>query len=280
MRRKFISFTMFVFVLVLLAACKSGDKETKAVGDGDSDVRTIKVATGHTSKPLSWVDEGGKVTGYEPEIIKELDKIMDGYEFELVAVEDSAGETGLATGKYDMLAGGMGFTEERAKQYLVPEESNGRALIKMYVAEDSGIETMEDVEGMKISPLSPAGATYKAVKDWEDENPKYQLKYDLADVGIPIADRLKEIANGKYDVLFYPSSYGQIKIIEDQKLAVRATDPIKIIPTFFMIHKSEENEKLKEAIDEGLRELADSGKLSELSVEFYDEDVFQYDEKQ
>jgi len=277
MRKKSISFTILILVLSLLAACNSGDSETKVDAEGNSDVRTIKVATGHTSKPLSWVDEAGEVTGYEPELIKELDKVIDEYEFELVAVEDSAGETGLATGKYDMLAGGMGFTEERAKQYLVPSESNGRALIKIYVAEDSDIEGIQDLVGKNISPLSPAGATFATVKGWEDENPEYKLKYDLADVGIPMADRLKEIANGKYDALFYPSSYGQIKIIEDQKLAVRATDPIKIIPTFFMIHKSTENEELRDAIDKGLKELAESGKLSELSIEFYDEDVFQYD---
>ncbi|MCM3743528.1 transporter substrate-binding domain-containing protein [Sporosarcina luteola] len=276
MGKRLISFTLCIFVLIFLVACSNDDK-TKAESDGDKNVRIIKVATGHTSKPLSWIDKDGEVTGYEPEIIKELDKVIDGYKFELVAVEDSAGETGLATGKYDMLAGGLGFTEERAEQYIIPSESNGRALIKIYVGKDSGIEGIEDLVGKNISPLSPAGATLKTVKDWEAEHPEHKLKYDLADVGIPMADRLKEISNGKYDALFYPSSYGQIKIIEDQKLAVRATDPIKIIPTFFMIHKSEENEKLKEAIDEGLKKLKDSGKLSELSVEFYDEDVFQYD---
>ncbi|MGE7919020.1 transporter substrate-binding domain-containing protein [Viridibacillus sp. NPDC093762] len=277
MLKKLISFTMFISALILLAACNSGDKEKTADVAGGSGVRTIKVATGHTSKPLSWVDKDGKVTGYEPELIKELDKIIDEYKFELIAVEDSAGETGLATGKYDMLAGGMGYTEERAEQYLVPSESNGRALIKIYVAEDSGIDGIEDLEGLKISPLSPAGATLRTVQEWEAENPDYKLTYKLADVGIPIADRLKEIANGKYDALFYPSSYGQIQIIKDQNLSVRATDPIKIIPTFFMIHKSKENEKLRDAIDKGIKELAKSGKLSELSIEFYDEDVFQYD---
>lgn len=277
MGKKSILSTILIFVLIVLAACNSGDSETKADTTGDSDVRTIKVATGHTSKPLSWVDEAGEVTGYEPEVVKELDKIIDEYEFELVGVEDSAGETGLATGKYDMLAGGLGFTEEREKKYIVPTESNGRALIKMYVSEDSDIQGMEDLEGKNISPLSPAGATLKAVQDWEKENPEYNLEYDLADVGIPIADRLKEVGNGKYDTLFYPSSYGQIKIIKDQNLPVRATDPIKIIPTFFMIYKSDENQKLRDAVDEGLKELAKSGKLSELSIKFYDEDVFQYD---
>ncbi|MCC3359169.1 transporter substrate-binding domain-containing protein [Bacillus sp. REN16] len=279
MKRKLITFTIFILVLIL-AACNSDsvdNETTKADSDSDSEVRTIKVATGHTSKPLSWVDDDGEVTGYEPELIKELDKILEDYEFELIAVEDSAGETGLATGKYDMLAGGLGYTQEREEQYLIPEESNGRALIKIYVGEDSGIEGMEDLAGKKISPLSPAGATLKAVQDLEKENPEYKLEYELADVGIPIADRLKEIGNGKYDALFYPSSYGQIKIIEEQNLPVRATDPIKIIPTYFMIHKSEENEKLRDAVSEGIKELKDNGTLSELSIEFYDEDVFQYD---
>lgn len=277
MKKKSILLVASVLGLSLLTACNSTDNKSQAEGTGDSGVRTIKVATGHTSKPLSWVDENGEVTGYEPELIKELDKVLEDYDFELFGVEDSAGETGLATGKYDMLAGGLGFTEERAEQYIIPSESSGRALIKIYVAENSGIESIQDLVGKKISPLSPAGATYKTVKDWEQEHPEFKLKYDLADVGIPIADRLKEVATGKYDALFYPSSYGQIEIIKDQKLPVVGLDPVKIIPTFFMIHKSEENEELKQAIDKGLKELAEAGVLSELSTKFYAEDVFQYD---
>lgn len=277
MRKTSILLSVSLLSVSLLAACNSGEGSSQAEGTEDGGVRTIQVATGHTSKPLSWVDEKGEVTGYEPELIKELDKVLEDYEFVLNGVEDSAGETGLATGKYDLLAGGLGFTEERAEQYIIPEESSGRALIKIYVAEDSGIESIEDLVGKKISPLSPAGATYKTVKDWETEHPDYKLEYELADVGIPIADRLKEIANGKYDALFYPSSYGQIEIIEEQKLPIIGLDPVKIIPTFFMIHKSEENEELKKAIDEGLKELAEAGVLSELSKEFYAEDVFQYD---
>lgn len=260
---------------MVLTAC--GGEEDGDNANAEEGVRTIEVTTPPTSKNLSWQETNGDILGYEPGVLKAIDEHLEQYEFNIQAVADSAQETGIKTGKYELNVGGFYRTPEREEQFLVPEEATGRSLIKMYVREDSDIETLEDLEGKKVTPFTAGGGTVQVVYDWMEENPDYDLNIEESSGDIPYAQRLKEIDSGKYDAFVGPANLGQNEIIEELGLEVRETEPIYVGESVMLIYDSEENQQLLEDVNQALVELKEDGKLSEISEEFYGEDVFQYE---
>ena len=82
--------------------------------------------------------------------------------------------------------------------------------------------------------------------------------------------------NGEYDVLIHPSNLGQDEIIEELGLNIEnASEPIQVIPTYFVLGQDQED--LKTAVDDALAQLKEDGTLTELSEKWFGEDIFEYD---
>lgn len=275
MPKKSIPLLIILCFVLVLAACGKGSATGKK--NSDSKVKIVEVATAAESKPLSWKASGNELKGYEPDVLRAIDEKLKDYEFHIQAVSDDGTETGIATGKYDIAAGGFFKTAEREQQFIIPTENDGLSLMKIYVREDSDIKGMEDLVGKKITPPSTGGGVYNFIVNWEKQNPKYTLKYKTSSAGIPYPQRLKEVDSGRYDALILPSNLGEDEVIKNQNLPIRATDPVQINKTYLILHKSDENKKLSEAIDQALKELKEDGTLAKLSEKYFGEDIFKYE---
>lgn len=239
-------------------------------------VRVIKVATAAESKPLSWGAIGHEPQGYEPDLLRAINAKLPQYSFELEGAADIAQETGLATGKYDMATGGFYSAPARSKQFLIPATPIGASMMKIYSRKDSNINTMKDLVGKKIVPVTAGGGVYKFVTQWQQDNPNDAVKISASSAGIPYPDRLKEVQRGKYDALILPSNLGEQTVIETQKLDIKASEPVSINNTYVLIHRSEENQKLSDDIDGVLKTLKADGTLDKLSQKWFGEDVVKY----
>lgn len=239
-------------------------------------VRVIKVATAAESKPLSWGAIGHEPQGYEPDLLRAINAKLPQYRFELEGAADIAQETGLATGKYDMATGGFYSAPARSKQFLIPATPMGASMMKIYSRKDSNINTMKDLVGKKIVPVTAGGGVYKFVTQWQQDNPNDAVKISASSAGIPYPDRLKEVQRGKYDALILPSNLGEQTVIETQKLDIKASEPVSINNTYVLIHRSEENQKLSDDIDGVLKTLKADGTLDKLSQKWFGEDVVKY----
>lgn len=239
-------------------------------------VRVIKVATAAESKPLSWGAIGHEPQGYEPDLLRAINAKLPQYRFELEGAADIAQETGLATGKYDMATGGFYTAPARSKQFLIPATPMGASMMKIYSRKDSNINTMKDLVGKKIVPVTAGGGVYKFVTQWQQENPNDAVKISASSAGIPYPDRLKEVQRGKYDALILPSNLGEQTVIETQKLDIKASEPVSINNTYVLIHRTEENQRLSDDIDGVLKTLKADGTLDKLSQKWFGEDVVKY----
>ena len=240
------------------------------------DIRTIKIATAAESKPLSWGAIGVEPQGYEPDVLKAINAKLPQYKFVMEGAADIAQETGLATGKYDIATGGYYRAPAREKQFLIPESPIGASLIKIYSRKDSGINEMKDLVGKKIVPVTAGGGIYKFATAWQEKNPDTKIEITASSAGVPYPDRLKEVENGKYDALVLPSNLGEQTVIDQQKLDIKASEPVAINNTFVLIHRSEENQALSDGIDKALKELKADGTLAKLSQKWFGEDITTY----
>jgi L-cystine transport system substrate-binding protein len=239
-------------------------------------VRTIKIATAAEAKPLSWGAIGVEPQGYEPEVLKAINAKLPQYKFEMEGAADIAQETGLTTGKYDMATGGYFKAPAREKQFLIPDNPIGASLMKIYSRKDSNINGMKDLVGKRIVPVTAGGGVYRFVTQWQQENPGYKIDITASSAGVPYPDRLKEVQNGKYDALVLPSNLGEQTVIDNQKLDIKASEPVSINNTYVLIHRSEENKALVEDVNKVLKELKDDGTLSKLSQKWFGEDITTY----
>src|SRR6266567_434937 len=221
---------------------------TAGVGYGQT-VRTVKIATSAESKPLAWGAIGVEPQGYEPDLLKAINAKLPQYKFEMEGVADIAQETGLATGKYDMAVGGYYKSPNRSKQFLIPDNPEGASLMKIYSRKDSNITGMKDLVGKKIVPVTAGGGTYKFMMQWQEQNPGYKLDVTASNAGVPYPNRLNEIQNGKYDALVLPSNLGEQTVIDNQKLDIKASEPVTVNNTYVLIHRSDENKVLLDDVN-------------------------------
>jgi len=252
---------------------------TAGVGHGQtsgSAVRTIKIATAAESKPLSWGAIGVEPQGYEPDVLRAINAKLPQYKFEMEGAADIAQETGLVTGKYDMVTGGYFKAPARSRQFLIPDNPLGASLMKIYTRKNSNITGMKDLVGKRIVPVTAGGGVFRFVTQWQQDNPSYKLDIATSSAGVPFPDRLKEIQNDKYDALILPSNLGEQTVIDNQKLEISATEPVSINNTYILIHRSDNNKALLDDVNRVLKELKDDGTLSKLSQKWFGEDVATY----
>ena len=65
-------------------------------------------------------------------------------------------------------------------------------------------------------------------------------------------------------------------MIDEQKLDIVASEPVAITNTYFLVHRSDENEQLVKDLDQALQELRADGTVKELSMKWFGEDCSQY----
>lgn len=247
-----------------------------AGGSHGQTVRTIKIATSAESKPLAWGAIGVEPQGYEPDLLKAINAKLPQYKFEMEGVADIAQETGLATGKYDVAVGGYYKSPNRSKQFLIPDNPEGASLMKIYSRRDSGIAGMKDLVGKKIVPVTAGGGTYKFMMQWQEQNPGYKLDVTASNAGVPYPNRLNEVQFGKYDALVLPSNLGEQTVIDNQKLDIKASEPVTFDNTYVLIHRSDANKVLADDVNRVLKELKDDGTISKLSQKWFGEDIATY----
>lgn len=239
------------------------------------DLKKVIAAVENGSKPLSYIDDDGNVTGYEVEVLKAVDELIPEYEIQIEAVEADATQIGLETGKYELIGGGLYKTPEREEKYLLPDAIAGVSTIKIFVREDNTeIKTLDDLVGKKVSPPSPNGGIYNLLTEYNEAHPDNPITFETAD-GSTVADRFKEINDGTYDALVIPDNLGYDEIIKELDLKVTAVqEPVKVNPTYFALAKDQTD--LTEKVNTALATLRENGTLSELSKQWFGEDKIAY----
>ena len=237
-------------------------------------VEHVNVAVETGSKPLSFEDESGHLSGYEVDVIKALDDVITDYEFDIEAVDASAAEVGLTTGRYAFIGGGLFKNAKREARFLFPDYPNGASIITLYIHDGrSDITSLADLPDKRISPVTPNGGIYNLLKKYNEEHknkPSQQLNITTGE-GVSIADRFKQLDEGIYDALIIPNNLGFPEIRDKLNLHVHPVNqPVQVTPTYFVLNKQQI--LLKNALDKGLKEISNNGTLSSLNKKWYGED--------
>lgn len=261
-------------LVIVLAACggeeaagENTQEDANVTHDWDAiqESGVLKAATDGTYYPNSYHDaDTDELTGFEVELLREIANRLD-LEIEFTEMGVDGMLTSLNSEQIDISALGIDRDGENADKYnfTIPYKFSFGAMV-VRESDDSGIETLEDLEGKKAA--GAATTSYMAVARHFGAE---EIIYDNATND----QYLWDVANGRTDVVLN-DYYGQ----------VMATDalpeiPVKVHDIFYNPSETNfaiklGNDELTEKVNEQLEAMQEDGTLTEISEEFYNgEDV-------
>ena len=244
-----------IFLATIFQAC--GDSRFHTI-----DERKLVVATDATLIPMSFIDDSGKISGFEPDLIHALAKEV-GFKFELVNVEWAGIFGGLLTSKFDAAVSSITILEERKKKmsFSIPYLKSGVALV---VRKDmKGVHSLTDAKNKNLLIAAQIGTTayFLLEKDPNIRKKGYQ-QYGHAITDL-IKGEVDAVAGESTGTLYYKTNEaklfqkikiaGEIMTEEHYGIALRKNDP-KLVTSI--------NSALQKILENGTaRRLHDKWKL-------------------
>jgi ABC-type amino acid transport/signal transduction systems, periplasmic component/domain len=256
-------------VLLILTLSLTGCG-TKAANSSASASKPEKlVIVGPSSfDTVSYVDKNGKLTGFEVELLRAIDKELPEYEFDFQPTNDLASIfLNIETKKADIGYCQIEYNKERAKKYLFTKESYCNFPLRITVlGSNNTIQKIEDLYGKKVQVNTGGNDAYVMEKYNKEHGNKIKLVYATPDATITDGN----LKNGSIDAYISVERYVKINNKEfgfDQKCV---GDLIADSKCYFITNLN--NEKLSGKIDKAVAKLRKDGTISKLSKQFFGDD--------
>lgn len=281
MKKIWVPAITFILIMIIATGCgtkndnngstaSSESASNKAVTVSNSvkepvaEVKKIIVGTGTGFQKVCFLDENGKLTGYDVELVKEIDKRLADYEFEFQTMDFSNLLLSLETEKIDFVAHEMEKNPEREEKYLFNKEAYAHWRNKIIVAKDNDtIQSLDDLAGKKVL-TSATSAEAQILENYNKEHdPKINIVYQSGAAN----DTVNQITTGRVDATL--GADFTLSLIDPQSKLKTAGDDLSEADILFVFRKNEPDAlKLSDAIDGALKELKADGTLAQLSTEW------------
>lgn len=225
--------------------------------------KVINIGTEGVYAPFTFVDETGKLTGYDVEVITEAAK-RAGIKINFVATPWDSMFLGLESKKYDIIANQIGKNPDREKKYLFSESylvSGAQLIVK---DTNKKITSLNDLKGKKVG--TSVGSNYNKLLTEFDKNKEINLVYYDGDV----TQVFQDISLGRIDA----TVNDRLTVGENiKKLGLKVKTvgkPLNEVPSFFVFRK--DSADLKAKIDKALLSMKKDGTLGKISKKWFNED--------
>ncbi|MFC2949575.1 transporter substrate-binding domain-containing protein [Virgibacillus sediminis] len=272
---------LLLAMVVVLAACGSSGGQDGSVEDSEENTTDerwaeiqekgeLVVVTSGTLYPASYYegDEGNQdnLTGYNVELIREVAQRLGlDISFEIMGVDSML--TAVKNGRADVAINDIEPTDSRKKEFNFSDPYKYSFTTMVVREEDnSGIESLEDLEGKKAG----GGATtvYSQIAEYYGAE---VVTYGNA----PNEAYLRDVHNGRTDVVINDYYLQKFGIAEFPELDIHLHPELRFRPTEQAIVIPKDAETLTQEINNALEEMREDGTLSELAIEFFEEDASQ-----
>ncbi|UNK19487.1 transporter substrate-binding domain-containing protein [Paenibacillus sp. N3/727] len=274
------SFVVAVVIMLagVIAGCGAGTKNGETLKDStvnaaEGNVKKIVVGTGTAFPKICFIDENGKLTGFDVELVREIDQRLPEYEFDLQTQEFSNLLLSLETKKIDFVAHEMEKNPERTEKYLFNKEPYAYWKNKIIVGKDNNtIQSLDDLKGKKVL----TGATSAAAQILENYNKENNNAINIVYQNGAANDTVSQITTGRVDATI--GSDFALPLIDPQGKLKTTGDLLTKADILFVYRKGDpEGQKLADAIDGAIKELKQDGTLAKLSKEWLGADFTSLD---
>ncbi|MEK0317650.1 transporter substrate-binding domain-containing protein [Cohnella sp. 56] len=231
-------------------------------------VKKIVVGTGTQFPKVAFLDEKGKLTGFDVELVKEIDERLAGYEFELQTMDFGNLLLSLETKKIDFVAHEMEKNPEREQKYLFNKEPYAHWRNKIIVAKDNdAIHSLDDLAGKKVL----TGATSAEAQILENYNKEHDKKINIVYQNGAANDTVNQVSTGRVDATL--GADFALPLIDPQGKLKTVGDDLSEADILFVFRKDDpESRQLADDIDGAIKQLKADGTLGNLSKQWLGQD--------
>jgi L-cystine transport system substrate-binding protein len=273
--RKFMVLAMIVgWMSVVLAGCgMSSNVASNSPGSGSAAAntkqKTYVVATRGTFRPFTYTDDQGNLTGYDIEILREVEKRNPDIHFEFKVMSVDAAFLAMESKQVDVIANQIVYNEKRADKSIFTKEVNNYTSRKLAVRSDrNDINSIDDLRGKKVAVTSSSEVTRQLQSYNETANPPIDLVY--TDKGA--TETMNLVVTGRVDA----SPLYEVTIDDAAQtlgLAIKSSGPvIASDPTRYALRKDDDEQALADKIDATIHAMREDGTLQALSKKFLGKD--------
>lgn len=271
--KKAFFLSIAIVMALTLAGCGSNKNNTgadaeAASGNASKEVTKIVVGTGTQFPNVCFIDENGKLTGFDVELVREIDKRLADYEFDIQTLEFTNLLLSLETKKIDLVAHEMEKNPEREQKYLFNTEPYAHWRNKIIVAKDNdSVQTLDDLKGKKVLTTATSAQSTILENYNKENNNAIEIVYQNGGAN----DSVAQVTSGRVDA-FLAADF-TLSLI-DSKQELKAVGPaLSEADILFMFRKDDpEQKKLSDAVDGAIKELKADGTLAKLSSEWLGND--------
>ncbi|MGO4108266.1 transporter substrate-binding domain-containing protein [Paenibacillus sp. YAF4_2] len=279
MKKKALVVTAALSLVLVAAGCGSNNKSNNssegkstnkaaanvtASSNAGGKVKKIVVGTGTAFPKVCFIDENGKLTGFDVELIKEIDNRLPQYEFDLQTMDFANLLLSLDTNKIDLVAHEMEKNPEREEKYLFNTEPYAHWKNKIVVPQDNDtIHSLDDLAGKKVL----VGATSAQAQILENYNKDHDKKINIVYQNGAANDTVSQLTTGRVDATL--AADFTLSLVDPQAKLKTTGDDLSDADILFMFRKNDPaSQELSDAVDVALKELKADGTLGKLSTEW------------
>ncbi|WP_037290109.1 transporter substrate-binding domain-containing protein [Saccharibacillus sacchari] len=261
-------------LMILASGCGTNSEPAAQASGSDSaatggKVTKIVVGTGTGFPQVCFIDENGKLTGFDVELLRKIDELLPQYEFEFQTMDFGNLLLSLETDKIDLVAHVMEKNPEREEKYAFNSEAYAHWRNRIVVAKDNdSIKSLDDLQGKKVL-TSATSAEAQILENYNKENDK---KIDIVYQSGQANDTVSQVVSGRVDATIAADFV--LPIIDPQGQLKQTGEELTSDDVLYVFRKDDADEKaLSDAIDGAVKELKEDGTLSALSTEWLGSDV-------
>ncbi len=242
---------ILLLVMILTTACgqKSTDKLTIGVDD--------------SYPPMEYVDDDGNLVGFDIDFAKALADELD-VEIEFVSTAWDGIFVGLQAQKYDVIISSVSITEKRLESYDVstPYLANGQVIV--VAADGPDIATIEDLGGLNV------GVQIDTTSHNSASEVQKTVDFNLAPYD-QIVQTFLELKTGRLDAIVVDSMVA-LEYIKNEPNTYKISSAQLSNEPIAVYFKKDSNEKLLADVNAAIKKLQDSGKLKDISIQWFGTD--------
>ena len=245
--------------------------QTTASDSGEEDLLdtvlergTLIIGTEGTYSPNSYHDESGELVGFDVDVARGIAEYL-GVEAQFMEAEWDSLFAAMDSGRVDIVVNEVEYSDERAEKYDFSEPYTYVHGALMVAESNTDINSFEDLAGKR--------AAQNLTSSWGRMAESYGAELVSVD---SVSQCVELLLSGRVDATLNAetafSSY----------LSVNPDAAVKIVAetdstTSSLVPVPKGNERFLAAVNEALDEMRESGKLSELSEQYFGSDVTQND---
>jgi polar amino acid transport system substrate-binding protein len=259
--KKLLSMMFLVLLVFVLIGCQNDMINT---WDDIEERGYFIVGLDDTFAPMGFRDNDGELVGFDVDLAKEVSQRL-GVEVRFQPIDWDAKVLELNGGSIDMIWNGLTITDARKEEMLFsnPYIANTQMIM---VKAGSDIDVLSDLADKRIGvQVSSAAEEAVLANDISDDFSEL-LKYDTYNLA------LLELENGTIDAVVVDEIMGRYIISQNPGVYQAATDNFgeEEYGVGFRLESSD----IRDIINNVLAEMVEDGTAGEISIRWFDEDIF------